>query len=306
MFNPGNYSKENLGKIKKVIKIILDEIEIQGIAGHTGNKIPLNTFLKEGFIYEDIIGILNLFKTKEDLPLKIGNEEIKRMVKPASYIFESERKYAEAKNKEELLSKLKISEEDLSKYILLRLNNANVIEKLKEINKQIEEENGKSKTTNDDAQLKFNNGLQSFIDPPALRLLLNGDRLCIAGSVIENKTIELNRIRGGSGSLIEPLLKVCKNHPYTFKTITLNDLQSKTDMQSKSLEASTKNIPLFKSYLSNIGLKDELRKLFFANSPEGLGFKFRIMVSPEEWNKLPTKIKQNVVNTINKKALSKD
>lgn len=144
-------------------------------------------------------------------------------------------------------------------------------------------------------------------DPPpivALQLFLTGDRLCITGSAVENQTIELKKIRGGSSSLVEPVLKVCKNHPYTFKTITFSDLQSKTDIKSTSLENSTKNIPLFKSYLSNIGLKGELRKLFYGNSPEGLGFKFRISVMQEEWNGLSETKQQIIVNMLNKKAVS--
>lgn len=131
----------------------------------------------------------------------------------------------------------------------------------------------------------------------ALELALDGDRLCITGFVTDGP-VELRAIRKGTGVLIEPIMKVCKGDPYRRKTITLDDLKSKTKWSNDWLDEATKNIPLFKKYLSGIGLKGNLRKLFFANSPEGLGFKFRTTVSQEEWNKLSFIVQQDIVKML--------
>lgn len=145
----------------------------------------------------------------------------------------------------------------------------------------------------------------SFVPVAALQLFLEGDKFCITGSVIENKIIELCEIRSGSSSLIEPILKACKNHPYTFRTITLVGLKPMVGFHDKELAEATKDIPLFKQYLSNIGLQGKLRKLFFANNPRGLHFKFRTAITQEKWDKMLPSIKQKIVKMLEKLAVSK-
>lgn len=51
-------SLENLIKIQKVIKIILDELELQDVNRLAGNKIPLKNFTSEGITYEDVVHII--------------------------------------------------------------------------------------------------------------------------------------------------------------------------------------------------------------------------------------------------------
>lgn len=131
----------------------------------------------------------------------------------------------------------------------------------------------------------------------ALELSLDGDRLCITGAVI-NEPVELRTIRGRSGALIEPIMNVCKSDPYRMKTITLDDLKSKTRWSNEWLDEATKKILPFKKYLTGVGLKGNLRKLFFANCHDGLGFKFRTAVSQENWNKLSTQVQQDIVKML--------
>ena len=47
VINLNKFSKEILKRIQKVLKIVLDELEFQGINELTGNKVPLKRFEKE-------------------------------------------------------------------------------------------------------------------------------------------------------------------------------------------------------------------------------------------------------------------
>lgn len=51
-------SPGNLERVQKVLKILMDEVEIRAVNRLTFNKIPLNGFRKEGFEYEDIVAVL--------------------------------------------------------------------------------------------------------------------------------------------------------------------------------------------------------------------------------------------------------
>jgi len=129
-------------------------------------------------------------------------------------------------------------------------------------------------------------------------LVLKGDAFCISGKELDGINYKMQSItEAGSGAYIDPLLKVCKICPSKFKTITADDLKTKSVMKDSVLDDALKKVPLFKRYLSNLGLKGKLRNLFYANSPSGL-FKFRIAIPTEEWDKFPKVKKKNLVNSI--------
>lgn len=132
----------------------------------------------------------------------------------------------------------------------------------------------------------------------AFELILRGDLFLIRGIETKGKARRLTKVTKASGVLIDPLLKVCKNRPEVFKLITKDDISSKFSMGDSELDKATSNISQFKKYLSGIGFRGELKGLFYANSPGGLGFKFRIAVPESEWNSMTFSRKQKVVKMV--------
>ena len=71
------FSWENLERIQKVLKIILDTLEFQEINRIIGNKIPLKRFEKEGLYYDEVKTVLSGIN-KEGNIIQIKNELIKQ------------------------------------------------------------------------------------------------------------------------------------------------------------------------------------------------------------------------------------
>lgn len=59
MLNLNKFSLENLDKIQKVLKIVLDTIDLQGVNKFRYNKIPIKTFREKGLYYEDVVSVLD-------------------------------------------------------------------------------------------------------------------------------------------------------------------------------------------------------------------------------------------------------
>ena len=136
MLNLDKYSAENLERIKKVIEIVLDELELQEINHFAGNKIQLRRFEQEGLFYEQVITILAKIAKEEDNFFKIANEEIKRKVENSVpfYILDKDIKdYARQSYRKEFLENLQLTEADLRNNIILRLKDDQSIYRLKEI-----------------------------------------------------------------------------------------------------------------------------------------------------------------------------
>ncbi len=148
MINLNKLSTENLERIQKVLKIILDELEIQEINRLVGNKIPLKRFEKEGFSYEEIKTLLYGIDDKHDI-ISINNDYLKE-------------KYEEIKipgtpGNEPLLKTIyNVSVEDLKNYLLITIKDLNKLKKIKEeVDKKLKaftEKRGKQETKTD----KFN------------------------------------------------------------------------------------------------------------------------------------------------------
>lgn len=136
MLNLDKYSPENLGRIRTIIKIVLDELELQEINHFSGNKIPLIKFEREGFSYPEVKTILNKIAKEENNLFKITNEEIKRKVENSVpfYIFDGDIRDNERQSyRKELLVHLRITEADLRNNIILRLKDDQSVYRLKEI-----------------------------------------------------------------------------------------------------------------------------------------------------------------------------
>lgn len=143
MIDINKLSKRNVEKLKIVLEIILDELEIQGIKGWVGNKISLQKFEREGLSYQDVVGILYFIAGGKTTLFKIGNEEINRKIEEkarTSYIFNStlisgiDKKEA-ARRK--VLGDLHLTEEYLKDNLLIRLEDNQSIKKLRSILKLI-------------------------------------------------------------------------------------------------------------------------------------------------------------------------
>lgn len=117
-----NFSLENLIKVQKVLKIVLDELELQDINRLCGNKIPIKKFDKEDILLSEAEAIL----AKIDC-VKIMNWEIKQLFENKDYA---------------VLPPL-FSEKDVSENLFLSFLSAEDLNELKkiaeEINRKIKE-----------------------------------------------------------------------------------------------------------------------------------------------------------------------
>jgi hypothetical protein len=129
------YSAGNRERIKRVIRIILEDLELQGINRLTGNKIPLKRFENESLDYIEVIEILKAIQ-REYEHFKIANLEIKKMMEPPDYIFDQN--HAEEIYKKEVLKRLNLSEDDLKNNLIIRADSLDITVKLKELSVEID------------------------------------------------------------------------------------------------------------------------------------------------------------------------
>lgn len=123
-------SWENLARVQKILKIILDELELQGINRLIGNKIPIKKFEKEGFCYEEVKTTIERIDKEENIISIIDIEEEYRKFKKAQpLINEGIRKLY----KEFLTELWGIRLEDSKNYLLVRVTNLDKLKKIKEI-----------------------------------------------------------------------------------------------------------------------------------------------------------------------------
>lgn len=132
MLNLSNLSQENLERIQKAIKIVLDTVELQGLNRLTGNKTPLKSFEKEGFSYEEVKTIFCGIDKKQNI-ISINNEYLKEKYREmkeqqlftdeSSHKFEKERIF---------LTTYGASLEDLKNYIFFTVKNLNELKTIKE------------------------------------------------------------------------------------------------------------------------------------------------------------------------------
>jgi hypothetical protein len=142
MINLSNLSVKNLEKIQKVLEIVLDLIELQGINRLTGNKIPLKRFEKEDIFYEEVVSILNGINREEKKPvLEVLNESLEYdKLKDWSNSFQSLKELERFENERIGLEFLGFSRKDLKENIILRPKNLNLINILRENKEGVDEE----------------------------------------------------------------------------------------------------------------------------------------------------------------------
>ena len=137
MLNLNEFSIENLKRFQKALRIILDELELQGINRLAGNKISLKRFEKEGFDYEKIKSILNKIGKEENDVIRVINEIVKESLKTNFLILES------PFVKEIFLKEHGFSLDDLyeNKILLLQIKNLNELKEIKEeVDKKLKKE----------------------------------------------------------------------------------------------------------------------------------------------------------------------
>lgn len=128
------YSAENLERIKKVLKIVSDDLELQGINRLAGNKISLKRFEDQSFFYTEVIEILKVIGRKVGM-YTILNLEIADTHRYAipPYIYDSNTTKVEEKNNKEILKTLHLTEDDIKNNIVLKANSLGLVDKLKEV-----------------------------------------------------------------------------------------------------------------------------------------------------------------------------
>jgi hypothetical protein len=152
MFNNiDNFSIENLDRIRKILKIVLDELEIQGINRLLPAKIPLAKFEKEGLFYNEVSTILNKIGHNENDIIQVINEDLKRGLIEAEAKIDKSLLWLpeyQKNNPKELFLKLNnlSSEDDLHKYLFLQVKDLNILNKLKKVEEAIAEKLNGDKT----------------------------------------------------------------------------------------------------------------------------------------------------------------
>lgn len=121
-----NASSGYLIKIQKVLKIVLDELEIHKTNELIGNKVPIKKFEKEGIYFTDAEAILNKIDDIEVLNAKLN------------YIYKEN-------NPIEPFYAFGITKNDLSQNLVWRGNPEIIKKAIKEINDKVEGSNKKEK-----------------------------------------------------------------------------------------------------------------------------------------------------------------
>ena len=134
MKNLNELSTENLERIQKVLKIILDELELQEINRLAGNKIPLKRFEKEDIFYEEVVSILNTINKEEKKSvLEVLNESLEDdELKDWDNSFKSLKELERFENERIGLKFLGFSKKDLKENIILIIKNLNRLKEIKE------------------------------------------------------------------------------------------------------------------------------------------------------------------------------
>lgn len=128
MINLSELSLENLIRIQKILKIILDELELQGINELAGNKIPLKIFEKEGFSYEEIETLFYGIDKEKNI-ISINNKYLKEAYEKTK---RQQPFLGEADYKEIFLKAYGVPLEDLENHLLFTVKNLNELKVIKE------------------------------------------------------------------------------------------------------------------------------------------------------------------------------
>lgn len=139
--------------------------------------------------------------------------------------------------------------------------------------------------------------------PYALELVYSGTRLLIKGFIIQTQITLVSHQSKSSGLLLDPIFKACKAQPTRWHKLTKHEIKSRMKYEKQSeVDAMLKNSLQFRKYLSNVGLKDPIKKLFVAGAQTDFGIKFRLAIPSEEWDSLSVINQAEVVKYLTEKA----
>lgn len=180
--NLSEFSIENLKRIQKVLKIVLDELELQGINRLVSIKIPLKKFEMEGLDYDTVRIVLYKINKGSDI-MRIENEYLKQRCE------ELVDEHGHPQNRQDRLiseAVVGVSEEDLKNYVILRAKNLNIVNKLKEIKEEVGEELKKgTKTYVKEIKRRFEEMNEKQEERGALKKEINGKKpLVISDAII--------------------------------------------------------------------------------------------------------------------------
>jgi len=192
--NFSNLTQENLERIQKCLKILLDELEMVGFNRLTEiAKIPLGRFRKEGFEQEDIIGILKRVDDSQKIIKTIDVNGYKNTIDKNTFNFITPLK----------VGNTLISKEDIENKLILEIKDLN---KLKQIGEDITKELSKRR----DAPEKQNELILSqYINEIICVKPNSGSRFKIVLNSSYNKTLVGDKTKDDSSWDI--LFKVANN-----------------------------------------------------------------------------------------------
>lgn len=231
--NLDKFSTENLEKIQKVLKIILETIELQGLNRLTGNKISLEKFKQIGLYFDDVVSVVHIINQNNDIG--IMNDYYKEQLDnrfggPYTITLETEEEY--------LRRFFSISKRELEEYLILKIEN---IEYLKTVKKQVEAKC---------LSLKNKKQSKEKTEMPTIFEVKIRDRYIWINNYLLSKP-------HATGSNLEFFEYVQKQPPNT--KIERNKLPNFGDL---SLKQEVKNKSFIK-ILTELGFKGELLKAFF-------------------------------------------
>lgn len=149
---------------------------------------------------------------------------------------------------------------------------------------------------------RFKNGHE--YDFP-LELALEGKVFKIQGYGISNSIELVTLQKAGTSVILEPIFKICRSKPTTWKTISKKQIESVAGLDNLfSVQKIFKNFYQLSKYISGIGLTGILRKLFVGKI-DNQKIKMRISVPSKDWDNLSNKDKKEVVNILSKIASSR-
>ena len=132
MFNPNELSQENLTRIGSVLKIVLDDVEMQGKKEAT--LIKIEKFERENIIYDDVVLTADKINTAERKNIiEVLNEALKDKDLRKDDRFKD---LLQLESENMGLEFIEFSKEDLRKNVVFKIND---LKRLKEIDKKIKE-----------------------------------------------------------------------------------------------------------------------------------------------------------------------
>jgi hypothetical protein len=185
--NLGDFSMENLEKIQKILKIILDELEMQDINRLAGNKILIKKFEERGIFYEDVDSVIKKINSgeKKDI-IRLIDKSI--ILANEGFTNENFRELKKMDYEQIGLKIWGISKEDLEKNIIIIVKDLNQIKKIKKkIDNLTEPSNKKGVKINSRRAFFDKNKSVLFIGENQIKIRKFSDQYHLLRIIFENE-----------------------------------------------------------------------------------------------------------------------